>query len=158
MYFALTIKDNKQFHMKKLLGLLSLTLFILSCSSDNIRYKNPFIPDYGFTITINANLPLYSGLLSAINPILITNENVGANGIIVMKISDTDYRAWEANCPNQYPSACSRMLIFGVNAKCPCDDIEYSLFNGVGVDGQGEYTMKPYRIDILGKNLIRVSN
>ena len=144
--------------MKKLLALLSLTLFVLSCTSDNIRYKNPFIPNYGFTITIDANLPLYSGLLSPINPILITNENVGANGIIVMKISDTDYRAWEANCPNQYPSSCSRMVIKGVNAKCPCDNIEYSLFNGVGVDGQGEYTMKPYRIDILGKNLIRVSN
>ena len=144
--------------MKKILALLSLTLIILSCTSDNIRYKNPYIPDYSFSITIDANLPLYSGLLSPINPILISNENVGANGIIVMKISDTDYRAWEANCPNQYPSACSRMVIFGVNAKCPCDDIEYSLFNGVGINGQGEYTMKPYRVDILAKNIIRVSN
>jgi nitrite reductase/ring-hydroxylating ferredoxin subunit len=75
-----------------------------------------------------------------------------------MKISDTDYRAWEANCPNQYPSSCSRMIIFGLNAKCPCDDFEYSLFNGVGMDDEAEYTMKPYRVDILGKNLIRVSN
>ena len=144
--------------MKKLLALFALVLLLLSCSSDNVRYKNPYIPNYGFSINIDANLPLYSGLLSAVNPILITNENVGANGIIVMKISDTDYRAWEANCPNQYLSACSRMVINGVNAKCPCDEIEYSLFNGVGIDGQGEYTMKPYRVDILGKNLIRVSN
>ena len=144
--------------MKKLLVFLSLYLFILSCSSDSIRYKNPYLPDYGFSITIDANLPLYSGLLSAINPILITNENIGANGIIVMKISDTDYRAWEANCPNQYLSACSRMVIIGVNAKCPCDNFEYSLFNGVGMNEEAEYTMKPYRIDVLGKNLIRVSN
>lgn len=144
--------------MKKITALLLLFAFILSCSSDNVRYKNPYIPDYGFSITIDANLPLYSGLLSPINPILITNENVGANGIIVMKISNTDYRAWEANCPNQYLSACSRMIINGVNAKCPCDEIEYSLFNGVGVDGQGEYTMKPYRVDILENNVIRVSN
>ena len=144
--------------MKKIVALLSIIVLFISCSSDNVRYKNPYIPDYGFSITIDANLPLYSGLLSAVNPILITNENVGANGIIVMKISDTDYRAWEANCPNQYLSACSRMVINGVNAKCPCDEIEYSLFTGVGIDGQGEYTMKPYRVDILGKNLIRVSN
>lgn len=144
--------------MKKLLVLLSITLFILSCSNDSIRYKNPFIPNYGFSITIDANLPTYSKLLSPINPLLIFDGTSGANGIIVMKISDTDYRAWEANCPNQYPSACSRMVINGVNAKCPCDDIEYSLFNGVGIDGQGEYTMKPYRVDILAKNLIRVSN
>ena len=144
--------------MKKIVALLYIIVLFISCSSDNVRYKNPYIPDYGFSINIDSNLPLYSGLLSAVNPILITNENVGANGIIVMKISDTDYRAWEANCPNQYLSACSRMVINGVNAKCPCDEIEYSLFNGVGIGGQGEYTMKPYRVDILGKNLIRVSN
>lgn len=151
-------KNQKTFDMKKIVALLSIIVLFISCSSDNVRYKNPYIPNYGFSINIDANLPLYSGLLSAVNPILITNENVGANGIIVMKISDTDYRAWEANCPNQYLSACSRMVINGVNAKCPCDEIEYSLFNGVGIDGQGEYTMKPYRVDILGKNLIRVSN
>ena len=151
-------KNQKTFDMKKIVALLYIIVLFISCSSDNVRYKNPYIPDYGFSINIDANLPLYSGLLSAVNPILITNENVGANGIIVMKISDTDYRAWEANCPNQYLSACSRMVINGVNAKCPCDEIEYSVFNGVGIDGQGEYTMKPYRVDILGKNLIRVSN
>ena len=144
--------------MKKLLALFSIIMLILSCSSDSVRYKNPFIPNYGFSITIDANLPSYSKLQSAINPLLIYDGISGANGIIVMKISDTDYRAWEANCPNQYPSACSRMIINGVNAKCPCDEIEYSLFNGVGVNGQGEYTMKPYRVEVLGKNLIRVSN
>lgn len=144
--------------MKKIIALLFSITLVLSCTSDNFRNQNPFIPDYNFSITIDANLPLFSGLQSAINPILITQANIGANGIIVMKISDTDYRAWEANCPNQFPSACSRMFINGVNAKCPCDDIEYSLFNGVGMNGQGEYTMKPYRVDILGNNLIRVSN
>ena len=144
--------------MKKTVTLISLVILILSCSSDSVRYKNPYIPDYNFTITINANLPTYTKLLSAVNPLLIFDGTSGANGIIVMKISDTDYRAWEANCPNQYPSACSRMVINGVNAKCPCDEIEYSLFNGVGANGQGEYTMKPYRVDILSKNLIRVSN
>lgn len=144
--------------MKKILALLFLIALVLSCTPDNVRNQNPFIPNYNFSITIDANLPLFSGLRSLINPILITQENVGANGIIVMKISDTDYRAWEANCPNQFPSACSRMVIVGVNAKCPCDDIEYSLFNGVGMDGQGDYTLVPYRVDILGPNLIRISN
>lgn len=144
--------------MKKLLGLLSLTLLIISCSTDSIRYKNPYIPNYGFSTTIDANLPLYSKLLLPINALFIYDGISGANGIIVMKISDTDYRAWDASCPNQYPSDCSRMVINGVNAKCPCDDIEYSLFTGVSADKQGEYTMKPYRVDILGKNLIRVSN
>lgn len=144
--------------MKKLLFVFTSFFILLSCSSDGTRYKNPYIPNYTFSITVNANLPLYSGLQSPINPILITDQNAGVKGIIVMKISDTDYRAWEANCPNQYPSSCSRMTINGVNAKCPCDDIEYSLFTGVGEDDQGEYTMKPYRVEILGNETIRIYN
>lgn len=144
--------------MKKIVSLFCLVFLFLGCSSDNVRYRNPFIPEYSFSLNIDANLPSFSGLQSPINPILIYDGITGANGIIVMKISDTDYRAWEANCPNQYPSPCSRMFIVGTNAKCPCDNIEYSLFTGVGINGQGEYTMKPYRVDVLGKNLIRVSN
>ena len=136
----------------------ALGLLLLNCSSDNTRNKNPFIPNYNFSITINANLPLYSGLQSPVNPVAVNEQNAGANGLIVMKISDTDYRAWEANCPNQYPSGCSRMTINGVNAKCPCDDIEYSLFTGVSEDETAQYTMKPYRVDVLGDNIIRVSN
>lgn len=144
--------------MKKLVMFLSLGLLLLNCSSDNTRNRNPFVPNYNFSITINANLPLYSGLQSPINPVAVNEENAGANGLIVMKISDTDYRAWEANCPNQYLSACSRMVINGVNAKCPCDDIEYNIFNGVSDDDAAQYTMVPYRVEVIGQNLIRVSN
>jgi hypothetical protein len=38
------------------------------------------------------------------------------------------------------------------NAKMSQDEIEYSLFNGVGIDGQGEYTNETVSCgDILGK-------
>lgn len=143
--------------MKKFLPAITLILLSISCTSDRVRNRNPYIPNYNFSITINANLPTYSALRSAMNPMRI--PDFGQNPVlIVMKISDTDYRAWDANCPNQYPSTCSIMNLNGVNAKCPCDDIEYSLFTGVSMDGTGEYTMKPYRVEIMGKDLIRISN
>lgn len=143
--------------MKKLLFIITIIAFFLSCSSDTVRNKNPYLPNYSFSITIDANLPTYSGLKSAINPIKIP-DNGQHPTLIVMKISNTDYRAWDANCPNQYPAACSQMSINGVNAKCACDDIEYSLFTGVSTDGTGEYTMKPYRVNVIGTDLIKISN
>lgn len=143
--------------MKKFLLAVLIIVLSSSCSNDRIRNKNPYIPNYSFSITIDANLPTYSGLRSAVNPIKIP-DNGQHPMLIVMKISNTDYRAWDANCPNQYPSACSQMSITGVNAKCPCDDIEYSLFTGVSTDGTGEYTMKPYRVEVMGTDLIRISN
>lgn len=140
--------------MKKFILLFFGLILLLSCNKDTVRNTNPFIPNYSFVFDINLNLPAYSALNSNINPQLIVQENVGVSGIIVMKISETEYRAWEANCPNQYPSQCAAMTISGLNAKCSCDGIEYSLFTGVGI---GVYTMKPYRVEILG-NIVRVSN
>lgn len=143
--------------MKKLLPIIAIIVISLGCSSDTIRNKNPYIPNYSFSIIIDANLPSYSGLKSAINPIKIP-DNGQHPTLIVMKMSNTDYRAWDANCPNQYPTDCSQMSIHGVNAKCACDDIEYNLFDGVSIDGSGEYTMKPYKIESVGTDIVRISN
>lgn len=147
----------KNFTMKKIALLISFLFLIIGCSNDNVRNRNPYIPNYSFSININANLPSYSGLQSAINPIIIP-DNGSHPTLIVMKISETDYRAWDANCPNQYPSTCSTMVLNGINAQCPCDDIEYGLFDGVSIDGSGEYTVKPYRVEVLQPNIIRISN
>ena len=131
-----------------------LTILLISCADGMQRNNNPYLPNYGFSITINKNLPLYSGLNSPINPIIIREQTAGISGIIAMKISDNDYRAWELSCPNQVPAACSVMTLNGLNAKCSCDNFEYSLFTGIG---NAPYTMKPYRVEILG-DLIRISN
>jgi len=143
--------------IRKFLSFVFVAVLFINCSKDEVRNKNPFVPNYSFSITIDTNLPSYSGLSSPVNPQLITLPNIGANGIIVMKVSDTDYRAWEANCPNQSISSCSRMTLVGANAKCPCDDIEYSLFTGVGTTG-AQYTLISYRVEVLSNKVIRVFN
>src|SRR5580765_1836909 len=141
--------------MKKLFFALLSTLLLISCTNDGMRYVNPNLPNYSFSTNIDSNLPSYSGLKSPVNPIYIGLDNMGISGIIVMKVSDTDFLAWEANCPNHPPSDCSRMSIKGVNAKCNCDSVEYSLFTGVG---QGQYPMKPYAVEVIGNGVIRVYN
>lgn len=140
--------------MKKAILFLTLFGLLISCSKDKAKTKNPYLPNYTFSLTVNMNLPLYSGLTSPMNPIPISDSATGVN-IIAMKISDTDFRAWNAYCPNQYPSSCSLMTVNGINAKCDCDNIEYSLFTGIG---SGEYSMVPFSVQILGNNSIRIYN
>lgn len=140
--------------MKHLIIAFFSLLILLSCSESSVRNKNPYLPDYAFSLLINTNLPLYSGLNLPVNPIIVTDNGSGVN-IIVMKVSASDYRAWDANCPNQYPTSCSHMSINGINAKCNCDNIEYSIFTGIGT---GNYTMKPYRVEVSGANSIRIYN
>ena len=140
-------------YMKKYFAFLNALILLLGCTHDTAKSNNPYIPNYSFSADININLPLYSGLNTAINPISFTEPS--GISMIIMKVSDTDFRAWNDSCPNQYPTACSKMSIHGVNAKCSCDNIEYSIFTGVG---PAPYPMISYRVQVLGNNLIRVYN
>ena len=160
MLIILILKLNKLilfpdfYMMKKTFLLLFLMSLFLGCTKDTVRNTNPYIPNYNFSFVINLNLPQYIGLTSAVNPISLT-EPSGIT-MIVMKISDTEYRAWNDYCPNQSISSCSKLIISGnVNAKCGCENYVYSLFTGVG---NAQYTLIPYRVEILGNNSIRVYN
>jgi nitrite reductase/ring-hydroxylating ferredoxin subunit len=163
MLIILKSKLNKLFlfyqilnkKMKKyLLSLFFLGLFGC-CSNDTKRNVNPFLPDYSFSYPINLTLPSFQPLTSNVNAMYLNAQGVGVKGIIVLRVSETDYRAWEAACPNQYPSDCSTMTIVGLDAKCACDNQKYSLFTGVG---SGQYTMKPYQVEILNATNIRIFN
>lgn len=130
-------------------------MFIVGCDSGKIENKNPYVPSFSFTIDINMELPMYNSLLYPSNAQLITFNGAGANGIIVFNTGG-GYRAYEANCPNQYILNCSRLEIQGIRAKCPCDELEYSLFTGLPVE-QGDYPMISYRVERIG-NILRVFN
>ncbi|SCY75992.1 hypothetical protein [Flavobacterium caeni] len=142
--------------MKKTISLWLLASVFLACDKDsNTRNVNPYLPEYSFSVSINTSLPQYSGLNSPINPVPVDIEGAGVSGLIVMKVSDTDYRAWEAACPNQYPTACSKMSIKNATtAQCSCENFEYNLLTGVGGGG---YTMRPYRYEIQG-SVVRIYN
>ena len=146
--------------MKKTLLAIFAILIMGGCSHSETKYKNPYLPNYSFSITVDMNLPLYSGLRSPINPVPINDGNGGIKGIIAMKISETNYVAFEQACPNQYLSDCSKMTLNGVTAVCPCDDAVYSLFDGQPSDESLglQYPMKPYRVEVISPTAIRIYN
>lgn len=142
--------------MKRGLALLLLVPLLFACDKDSDRRNvNPYLPEYNFSVSINRNLPQYQALNTPLNPVEVNIDGAGISGLIVMKISDTDFRAWEAACPNQYPQACSRMTIKNnTTSKCSCESFEYSLLTGVG---GGSYTLRPYRYEIQGE-VLRIYN
>ncbi|MFT5715306.1 MAG: nitrite reductase/ring-hydroxylating ferredoxin subunit [Flavobacterium sp.] len=135
---------------KHLLLFLVLPLF-LGCSDNNFNNKNPFIPNYTFTIDINMNLPAYSNLQYPSNAVFYSGA--GAKGIYIFN-TGSGYNAFDAACPNQVISSCSTMTLKGINIVCPCDSIEYSLFTG---QGGSQYPLKQYRVEVNG-NVLRVYN
>ena len=135
---------------KKLLFLCAI-LLLINCSDNGVANKNPFIPNYSFTVDINTSLPAYSNLKFASNAIF--HPGAGARGLIVFN-TGSGYNAFDAACPNQALSSCSTLTIKGINAICPCDSKEYSLFTGLS---DLQHPLKQYRIEVIG-TVIRVYN
>lgn len=140
--------------------LLLLTLFIvLSCDSDDNSNNNRYLPNYNFSIDLNTDLPEFTDLRYTGSPVYVGIAGAGINGVIVMN-SGSGYVAYEASCPNQELSSCSLINtndINGINVICPCDDVEYNLFTGLATTPV-EYSLKPYRAQQIGSNIIRVYN
>lgn len=142
--------------MKKYLFLFLSLPLLMCCSKDDLNTINPYLPDYNFSIDIDFNLPLYNNLNYPSNPVRINTAGIGINGIIVMK-TGSGYTAFEATCPNQEQSECSVLQINGILVKCPCDGVEYSLFDG-SANAQVQYPLKSYRVQVTSSTSIRVYN
>jgi nitrite reductase/ring-hydroxylating ferredoxin subunit len=140
--------------MKKYILLLMLSSFLFSCSDNGFNNKNPYMPNYSFTLDLNMYLPAYSNLRYTSNAIYYSG--VGAKGIYVFCTAPGSYNAFDAACPNQALSSCSTMTLKGVNVVCPCDSKEYSLFTGQA-QGGAEYPLKQYRVEVNG-DVLRVYN
>ena len=136
--------------IKNWLFLLTIVLLI-SCDDNSTATKNPFVPNYSFSIDLNTSLPAYSNLKFASNAVYI--PNVGVRGLIVFNAGNS-YNAFDAACPNQALSDCSTMTIKGINAICPCDSKEFSLFTGLS---DQQYPLKQYRVTV-NAGVIRVYN
>jgi len=145
--------------MKKYILLLLVLPFVFSCDKDENSNNNPYLPNYNFSLDINMELISYQELMYPSNPVYIGQAGIGINGIIVMNTGNS-FVAFEASCPNQQLSACSVINeddLNGVNAVCPCDQVQYSLFTGLPTT-PAEYSLKPYRVEQLSSTMIRVYN
>ncbi|OQD44482.1 hypothetical protein BUL40_02730 [Croceivirga radicis] len=141
--------------MKRYCCLIFLIL-LLACSKDATN-RNPYLLETNFRFELNLNLPLYTNLNTIGNPVYVGNNGVGIRGAYVMKVSPDSYLAFEASCPNHTPNECSTMVANGQNVVCPCDDLEYSLFNGFLTntpdDGNRYYGLLNYRTSQSGSSV-----
>lgn len=137
--------------MKKFILLFLTAALFFSCSDNGFNNNNPYLPNYTFSVNINMNLPQYSNLKFVSNAVYY--ELAGVKGIYIFN-SGSGYNAFDAACPNQAISSCSKMTLNGINLVCPCDNEEYSLFTG---QGKLQYPLKQYRVEAMG-NTLRVYN
>ncbi|TDN95564.1 hypothetical protein DET49_101163 [Salegentibacter sp. 24] len=143
--------------MKKTLFLLLFLAFFTACSPNDInKVNNPNLIDLNFRMQLNLDFPEYNDLQFPGNSYVTYNE--GIKGVVVYNINNSQYTAFELSDPNHPPSNCSSMEVEGIIAHCNCEDANsYNIITGELMEGEGQYAMKPYRIEARG-NIIEVYN
>ncbi|MEO6348024.1 MAG: hypothetical protein ABIO60_08965, partial [Aquaticitalea sp.] len=137
---------------------LVLILFLVSCTKNDRVNTCNYLADVGVNRPVNLNLPEYSQLQFTSNSVLIANE--GINGVFIINVGNSMFRAWEATDPNHAPtSTCSQLTINGANATCGCQDAnEYSLFTGQSIGVNLPCGLKEYRVENAGSNTLVITN
>ncbi|SEK90718.1 hypothetical protein SAMN04487910_1442 [Aquimarina amphilecti] len=144
--------------MKKIILVVFISVFILSCSSDDGRSNNPNLPSIGFNHTVNLDLPQFNSLKFPGNFELIRIEGVGIKGVVIYNIDNTLYSAFELSDPNIIPSSCSALSVTGIRAESNCgNDNAYEIINGQQLEGEGGFPLLRYQIRRDG-NILVVSN
>lgn len=141
--------------IKKLLFLL-LTFLLMACSGDDDYRNNPNLVDLNFSFQIDLNLPQYNPLNFPGNSVVV--EHYGINGIVIYNLNDSQYTAFELTDPNHPPKDCSILQLQDTKATCGCNDGNvYTVITGQQMEGEGQYSLKPYRVVRIG-NILEVSN
>ncbi len=139
--------------MKKILLFFPLFLLILACSSSDDNYQNnPNLPNVRVDLQLNLDFGEYNDLSFPGNSFVTYNQ--GVKGVVIYNINNTQFAAFELSDPNHPPSNCSGMTVNGVIASCGCDNNEYNIITGELSEGEGQYTMKPYRAERSGRFII----
>ncbi|HJN54614.1 MAG TPA: hypothetical protein QGI27_06065 [Flavobacteriaceae bacterium] len=141
--------------MKHLLFFIIAGIIFTGCSDPNSDPRCNFLFDTKVAYELNMNLPQYNDLNFISNSVYI--PNIGNGGVIVTN-SGTGFLAWDAADPNHNFSQCSILSIEGLEASCSCpDENKYSLITGQSLETQLNCTLKTYRADQIGSNLIITS-
>ncbi|UMB60085.1 phosphoribosylaminoimidazole carboxylase [Lutibacter sp. A80] len=133
--------------MRKL-SLLFLVLLFISCEKNE---TNDILPEYSFSVTVNLNLPQYIELQA---PGGWAYNTGGIQGIIIQNIGigSPPYKAFELACPNY---DCNSPMEFdgSLKLKCPCDDSEYSIYDGSPQTEGNIHFAREYKVTQSGSSL-----
>ena len=103
----------------------------------------------------NVDVDLYINLSYAENVALNTPGgskifNQGINGIIVFRIDNSTFGAYEITCPYESETMDCYVEVNGVVARCPCCGSEYFLNDNSILKGPTKWPLKSYYTDFTG--------
>ena len=138
--------------MKKLTYILTISIMVLSCNSNEDYIQNVYVDEY-----VNLNLPEYSELNTSGSAIFTVG---GVEGIIIYHGVGDDYKVYDRNCSYQPSLSCS--VIDSVNsgiAFCGCCTSAFLISNtGESINAPALLSLKTYNWSLDDNNVLHIFN
>ncbi|MCS3868140.1 nitrite reductase/ring-hydroxylating ferredoxin subunit [Chryseobacterium ginsenosidimutans] len=146
--------------MKKTFSILSIitllifnNLCINSCGSREDTVS--CFPNNPINVTLNLNLPAYYSLNQVGGWVYINEQQSGTKGLIIVRASDTTFKAYDRNAPHICPDNNTTLEVQdNIRVICPKDNAQWILLTGqpTSVANVPPKTY-PYNYDAGGKIL-----
>ncbi len=135
------------------LFIILISFFILSCQEN--QGDLPEIPDVPVREQINLNDVRFNALRNDNGTAYLPG---GVRGIVVIRVSEGIYRAFDRNCTYQATNECAIVDVdpSGFALVDSCCGSQFS-FEGVPVGGPATFPLKPYRTEVQG-DILFISN
>ncbi len=161
LFLRLLMMTRRYTRLKRLLTIGSLPLIFLfiittSCRDDD---ENERVPRIQTDITLNLNLPEYNILLNPGGWLYLTG---GSRGIIVYRINNDEFSAFDRHCTFNVPEAC-RVFVdenSGLTAKDTlCCGSVFEIITGNVVEGPAQFQLQPFQTQFnQNSDLLRIYN
>lgn len=131
-----------------------LLIFLFACKKDE---NDSQVPRIATDIQVNLNLPTNSALL---NPGGYVGINGGSRGIIIYRLSQDEFTAFDRHCTYNVEEGCAVNAMGGTLVQDEeCCESEFELLNGTPVSGEAERPLLQYSTQFNpNANVLRVYN
>ena len=140
--------------MKKYILVIITLIFFSNCT--NNAQNNDILPHVQVNETVNLSLPEGQDLNV---PGGWTTIQGGLSGIIVYRINQDQFKAFERAAPHIPMSGCSQLVVENnIRMRCPCDDSEFNILNGAPLTDGVSYSAREYLVTNLNGSVLRITN
>lgn len=136
---------------------INMVMLFTLLSFHSCNENHQVVPNVYVDFTIMLTDPEFNALNVPGNSITVTG---GVNGIIIYRISQDEFAAYDRTCTHNVDDSCQvqvdETLLFAVDSMC-CGS-KFLLLDGSVYEGEAIYPLKSYRTSFDGSTYLRVYN
>ena len=137
--------------MKHVFFLFTLLMLFTTCGE-----HEEVIPRVSFFVSIDLTDPKYSSESTFIVYRDIAGNRAGINGVVVYRLTNDTYYAFDLMCPNEKQNHCLVKIKDDVTCECPCCGSQFLIVVPYGdiISGPSPWPLQGYKTEVTGGGTI----